>query len=454
MAINPMNIVGKAAKVGAGAAVVGTGAVIAEQATDKGAGGIVSNFIPKVWEKFTETSSPEQGRNSLLDNFFAGNARFAGFMGFISSLVSFFSPAMGKKIDNWLVQRSERVSEISKDLAENGTGRDTPASPNPGSPANTLDQAAAAVQNALPEGIDGTDVALGAAALGGGAYALKKGFGAAASAAGPTTLSAAPAVATSLGGRALNALLGTTTLGKAVRAAAVIGTVGAASVMADDSNSVDPAASGAAPATPAAAAAVADPAASAPATTTPATAAPATPAAPAEVSLLENPLGFLGNMGEGVSSLVKERPDGGIQVDWANVGDAVQNNAKAAAVGFTSTGAWLGGQAVDLLDSTENFLGMDFIESTPDTDFSTSWSTTISEGTQGLMNEYVPGGAPDMSGAWAQTFSFAGGMAAGGTVAKGLGVGARLSSIFKWNAAGNAPATAAPAATATPRLGM
>lgn len=441
-----------------GVAAAGTGAVATEQLTDKGAGGWLSNFVPKILEKTNETLSPEQGRNSLLDNFFAGSAKFAGFMGFISGLVSFFSPAMGKKIDDWMVGRSERISEISRELAENGTGRDTPASPGPDSPATMLDQAAAAAQNAMPEGVDGSDVALGAAALGGAALVLKKGLGSAASAAvTPATLAAsaaaptaaaatgaaapaAAAAAPSLAGRAANALLGTTALGKAVRIAALVGTVGAAGALAEEGSDVDPSAPAAAPATPASAAAPADPSAATPSA-----------AAPEEVSLLSNPMGFLGDMGEGVSSLVKERPDGGMQVDWANVGDAAQNNVKAAAVGLTSTAGWLGGQFVDALDSTENFLGLDFISSTPDTDFSATWSAKVTETTSGLMNDYVPGGAPDMSGAWAQTFGFAGGMAAGGVAAKGLGIAGRLSSLFRWNAAGNATTTVPAAA---PRLGM
>lgn len=428
---------------GAVGVAAGTGVVATEQLTDRGAGGWLSNFVPKIWEKATETSSPEQGRNSLLDNFFGGSARFAGIVGWLSGLVSLFSPAMGKKMEDWLVGRSERISEISKELAENGTGRDTPASPNPNSPATVLDQATAAVQSAIPQGIDGSDVAIGAAALtGAGVAALgaRKVIGAAAGAAGPVTLSAAPVAAPSLAGRAATAIIGATPLGKAARIAAVIGTVGVAGALADEGNDADPSVSGAAPATPASAAAPADPSVVTPPV-----------AAPEEVSLLNNPLGFLGDMGEGVSSLVKERPDGGIQVDWANVGDAAQNNVKAAAVGLTSTGGWLGGQFVDALDSTENFLGLDFISSTPDTDFSASWSAKVSEGTQGLMNDYVPGGAPDMSGAWAQTFGFAGGMAVGGAAAKGLGLAGRLSSIFRWNAAGNATTTA-PAAV--PRLGM
>lgn len=410
------------AKIGVGTAAVGAGAVAVEQATDKGAGGWFSNFIPNVWEKVTETSSPEQGRNGLLDNFFAGNSKFASIMGFISGIVSAFSPALSKKIDNWLIGRSERISEISKELAENGTGReDAPGVPDAGAvldqAGQTYDGVANTLEATIPDSIDQGNPHLAAAGTAaavtaGGALGYKALFGGAAAAG-----AAAPAAS-----GLVSSLLGTTVLGKAAR----IGVLAGAGMLATDAAlDAQPVATG--------------------------------PHAPAPVSITQDTAGFFADMKNGVGELFTTNADGRTVVDWKDVGDAAQNNAKAAALGAGGTLGWIGGQITDIAESVEEFVGVsDFIDG--NTDYSTKWSADITEAGTNFMEANIWGGAPDMNGSWAQAASFGGGMVAGGgalgAAAKGLSIAGRLTSLFTSQANFQAATTSTTATIAGPTLRM
>ncbi len=137
-----------------------------------------------------------------------------------------------------------------------------------------------------------------------------------------------------------------------------------------------------------------------------------------DVSLLENPIGFAQDAGNGIAELFTDDA-GNLTVDWEDIGDAAENNAKAVGIGAVSGLAWLGGQALDILNAGDW---------ASDRDFSTEASEAVQNFSMEVTDDYL-GGAPDMSGAWAQTFAFGGGMVAGGAAVKAIKIAGTVGTI-------------------------
>lgn len=400
------------ARLGLWGGAAAAGGIALETATDQdGKGGTVFKFGQNLWKKWTEMSSSEQGRNTLLDAYNAGIAKFSGIMGFLMPIVALISPALGEKMKAWVVGQSVDMTDRSKDLADTGPAHETVLSPETEA---TYNGVTSKLENAWPDAIDQGNPHLATAATAatglGAAWVAKTGikslFG------GATAGPAAGGIASSL--------MGSTPIGRVARLATLAVGVTAASMAADEAQE-----------------GVTPPVAGAPSTA----AASATPTA---VSLTQDPAGFVQSLADGVGSVFTEE-------NWRNGEnfDALANNGKAFATGAATGTAWVAGQAVDTVDTVLDY-GLNYFGFNRDftDDYSTKFTEVTNDGANYVSDNFL-GGAPDMSGAWAQAANFTGGFVApAGVTAK---AGKILGGIFRSNAA-TASATAATTTTAAPSI--
>jgi hypothetical protein len=419
-----------------GTLVAGGTTLAAERLTDNGDGGIVSNGLnwaanatQNGWKRVTEFSSIEQGRNKVLDAMYNGQAMAMGLISGIGTALSVVFPQLRGYIQSFMRDQTTDMNEQALDFAKEGSifNNDTLSTlgvdngvdvdptapgaegPDAGTPApvpyagTPAGDAMAAIEDVIPDSLDGGDAtkaALGAAAVTGvavwkGPQMLKALFSApaAGAAAGAADDVAKVAMKAPLPGWA-----------KLIAAATVVGGGAIALDNTDTAPAVDEAGE------------------------------------PTEATIsIMDPGGFVEDLGNGLSSLVREREGGGVEVNWENVGAGAANNTKAAGLGFTTTAGWTAGFLADAFNHADNFLGVNWIA-----DPEVSYADQAASGMSGAFNaamsheydvfgaKFDLGGGPDMNDSWAQVFNFAGGAAFGGGIVKGANIvanGAKLATV-------------------------